>query len=172
MRAVRPYWAHAPASGEGSALRGGRFNPFGMPALYTSFSFATCAREIRFGSGTDPYTFLFLQVDCADIADLTDPGVRNELSIADADIVCPNWEDEMTMGQTPTSHRLADRLITSGYAGIIVPSFATGAGSEDVNLVLWNWDVVATLGGTARNAVVVLEEGQLPRNSESWNRMS
>ncbi|MGB3723390.1 MAG: RES domain-containing protein [Pacificimonas sp.] len=139
VRAVRPYRAPAPASGEGAALRGRRFNPVGTPALYTSFSFETCAREVRFGSGHDPYTFLFLKVDSADIADLTDPGVRDIFGIADEDIACPNWEDEMTRGSEPASHSLALRLIDLSYAGIVVPSFAKGARSDDLNLVMWTW---------------------------------
>ena len=170
VRAVRPYWAHAPASGEGAALRGGRFNPVGIPALYTSFSFESCAREVRFGSGPDPYTFLFLKVDCADIADLTDPGVRDTLGVADEDIACPNWEDEMTRGLEPASHRLANRFIDLGYAGIVVASFAKGARSDDLNLVLWTWDISDQLDGKTRNAVMVLEQEQLPRNPGSWKR--
>ena len=172
VRAVRPYWAHAPASGEGASLRGGRFNPVGQPALYASFSFETCAREVRFGSGPDPYTFLFLEVDCADIADLTDASVRSALGVADEDIACPNWEDEMTRGLEPASHRLAVRLIDLGYAGVIVPSFAKGAATDDLNLVLWNWDVTDRLDGTSNNAVTILEKGQLPRNPDSWKNTS
>ena len=172
VRAVRPHWAHAPASGEGAAFRGGRFNPVGQPALYTSFSFETCAREVRFGSGPDPYTFLFFEIDCADIANLTDAAVRDALGIADEDIACPNWEDEMTRGLAPASHRLALRLIDAGYAGIIVPSFAKGAAADDLNPVLWNWDVTDRLDGTSKNAVMILEKGQLPLTSASCKRAS
>ena len=34
-RAHNPRWAFAPDSGQGAASAGGRFNPVGMPALYT-----------------------------------------------------------------------------------------------------------------------------------------
>ncbi|SHF58103.1 hypothetical protein [Devosia limi] len=29
--------------------------------------------------------------------------------------------------------------MAEGYHGLLVPSFATGATSEDLNLVLWTW---------------------------------
>lgn len=38
-RAHNPRWAFAPNSGEGAALTGGRFNPPGVLALYTSLRF-------------------------------------------------------------------------------------------------------------------------------------
>lgn len=34
---------------------------------------------------------------------------------------------------------IAERLMADGYAGIIVPSFATGATPANLNLVLWRW---------------------------------
>jgi len=52
---------------------------------------------------------------------------------------CPNWEREMLAGIIPASQRLADWLITAGYVGMRVQSFAPGAGTNDLNLVLWRW---------------------------------
>ena len=46
----------------------------------------------------------------------------------------------MLAGIVPAPQRLADRLIAAGYAGMRVQSFAAGAGTDDLNLVLWRWD--------------------------------
>ena len=42
-------------------------------------------------------------------------------------------------GAVPASQALADRLIGSGFVGLLVRSFAVAAYPEDVNLVFWRW---------------------------------
>ena len=81
LRASKPSWSYAPISGEGAARHGGRFNPKGMPALYTSFDFETCAHEVRFSLNTEPYTFYYLEVESTKIADLSSRNIREELEI-------------------------------------------------------------------------------------------
>jgi len=49
------------------------------------------------------------------------------------------WKLIATQGETPPSWILAQRFIESGVAGILVPSFAHGAGPQHQNLVLWSW---------------------------------
>ena len=44
----------------------------------------------------------------------------------------------MTSGESRTQ-KFARRLIATGYAALLVPSFARGASSTDLNLVLWRW---------------------------------
>lgn len=46
-RAHNPQWAFAPDFGMGAAATGGRFNPVGMPALYTSLRFETAWLEAQ-----------------------------------------------------------------------------------------------------------------------------
>jgi RES domain-containing protein len=48
-RAHDPKWAWAADSGAGAAMVGGRFNPVGIPALYTSRSFQTAWLEAQQG---------------------------------------------------------------------------------------------------------------------------
>src|SRR4051812_3925818 len=48
-------------SGNGAAIAGGRWNPVGMPALYTSLNAATAVLEVRVhASGIPPAGNLFL----------------------------------------------------------------------------------------------------------------
>ena len=41
---------------------------------------------------------------------------------------------------TVPTQDLAEAAIAAGYTGILVPSFARGAGADALNLVLWAWD--------------------------------
>jgi RES domain-containing protein len=69
----------------------------------------------------------------------------------------------MLDGEVPASHQLADRLIAKGYAGMVVRSFATGAGPEDMNLVLWKW--------TKRrpHKITLFDpDHRLPKDASSW----
>jgi RES domain-containing protein len=44
-RALQPKWSHAPLSGQGAAIHGGRFNPRRVPALYLSLDVGTAITE-------------------------------------------------------------------------------------------------------------------------------
>ncbi|MEQ8404691.1 MAG: RES domain-containing protein [Oceanicaulis sp.] len=170
VRAARPYYSHLPASGEGARRHGGRFNRQGAPALYLSFRLETAASEVRFTLNYQPYTFYFLEVDCGPVADLSSAGAREALGVSASDLECPNWESEMYRGIKPRSHLMADRLIERGYAGAVVPSFAAGAGPDDLNLVLWTWEEVThaeALDG-AGSKVCVLNRAALPVDAASW----
>ncbi|MEM7683356.1 MAG: RES domain-containing protein, partial [Pseudomonadota bacterium] len=51
----------------------------------------------------------------------------------------------------------ARNLIAEGYAGLLVRSFAKGAGDADLNLVLWKW------GEVGCSLQVVDDEGRLDK---------
>lgn len=57
---------------------------------------------------------------------------------------------------------VAARLSTAGIAGIIVPSFANGAGLADIEAVFWNWTSAAQL------VTVIDPDGRLPKDQSSW----
>lgn len=62
----------------------------------------------------------------------------------------------------PASHKVSARLVGKGYHGLIVNSFAKGAGVEDLNIVFWN------CSATPPNQVFVIDdENRLPRNRRS-----
>ena len=140
FRAHNPRWNHLPESGEGARYHGGRFNPRGVAALYTSADLTTAWAEAQqgFPFKPQPLTICTYEVDCEDLLDLADAAVRSQLDIRDDQIACP-WEDISDRGGRPPSWDLYDRLFQAGAAGIRVRSFAPGCGADNVNMVFWRW---------------------------------
>ena len=163
-RAHNPRWAYAPTSGEGAARHGGRFNPRGMPALYTTLDPKTAWMEAQQGMSfkAQPLTLVAYRVDCERVVDLTDPVVLSAVGIADEILSCP-WEDLATRGLTPPSWDLAETLIHAGHHGVLVPSFAPGTGKADRNLVLWRWS-----DGAPCRVEVIDDFSRLPKDDASW----
>lgn len=156
-RAHNPQWAWTPLSGEGASRHGGRFNRRGVAALYTSLAPLTAIREAQpLGRPMQPLTLCAYAVDAEPVFDALDATLRRAMGVAENDLSCPTWEADMFAGRVPESQALADRLIGAGYAGMRIPSFAAGAGPDDVNLVLWRW-------GAERpaRAVLIDDEGRL-----------
>ena len=139
-RAHNPQWSWMPTSGEGAKRHGGRFNRRGVPAFYTSLTPLTAIREAQpLGRTMQPITLCAYDVDSEPVFDTRDDSERAALHVDDSELACPSWEAEMLEGAIPSSQALADRLIAAGYVGMLVRSFATGTGSDELNLVLWNW---------------------------------
>jgi RES domain-containing protein len=163
-RAHNPRWSFAPASGEGAARHGGRFNPVGVAALYTSRHMETAWREAQQGLAfkAQALTVCAYMVDCADVADLTDGPTCAALGVDPAVLACP-WEDLASRGLTPPSWNLARRLMAENIAAIVVPSFAPGATMADRNVVFWRW------ADTPPHQVVGIDdEARPPRDDQSW----
>ena len=143
---------------------GGRFNPVGMPALYTSARFETAWLESQqaFPFKAQPMTLCAYEVECEDVLDLTDTAILTAHDIAFSDLACP-WKDLSMRGLRPPSWAMAERLVVAGIAGVLVPSFAKGAGGTDVNVVFWDW----TQDGPHRVRVID-DEHRLPHDARSW----
>jgi len=111
-----------------------------VPALYTALRFETAWLEAQqgFARKAQPMTLCAYEVDCADMLDLADPAIRAAHGVEHGALACA-WEDLADRGVVPPSWALARRLMAAGVAGILVPSFATGATSRDVNAVFWRW---------------------------------
>ena len=145
-------------SGEGARRHGGRFNRRGVPALYTSLDPLTAILEAQpLGRPLQPLTLCAYDVDAEPIFDALDAERCRDLGVRDADLACPDWEGEMLAGAVPASQAVADRLIAAGYAGMRVGSFATGAGTDDTNLVMWRWGADPPV-----RVVLIDDEDRLP----------
>jgi RES domain-containing protein len=140
-RAHNPRWAFAPESGDGAALTGGRFNSRGTRALYASFRFETAWLEAQqaFPFKAQPLTLCAYEVECDDVLDLTDQGILTGHGIAQSDLSCA-WKDLETRGIRPPSWILAERLMRDGIAGVVVPTYESGATAADNNVISWDWD--------------------------------
>ena len=161
-RAHNPQWSWTPLSGEGARRHGGRFNRRGIPALYTSLSPLTAIREAQpLGRPMQPLTLCAYEVDVEPIVDTLDEDQCRALGVNDSDLLCPTWEAEALAGAVPASQALADRLIAAGYAGMRVRSFAPGASTTDLNLVMWKW------GSDRPHRVVLIDdEGRLSGSAD------
>jgi RES domain-containing protein len=163
-RAHDPRWAFKPTSGDGAAIRGARFNPKGVPALYMALTIMTAVKEANqgFAHRIDPCVLCSYEVDCDQIADLTTEQGRDEHSVSFEDMACA-WAMALSDGNRPASWEIHDRLRAAGVVGILVPSFAPGAEIEDRNLVLWDW------GPDLPHKVRVFDpSGRLPKDQLSW----
>lgn len=163
-RAHDPRWAFKPMSGDGAAIRGARFNPKGVPALYLGLSIMTAVKEANqgFAHRIDPCVLCSYEIDCEDIADLTTDEGRREHSVELDEMACA-WATALANGDRPGSWAVYDRLKARNAAGIAVPSFAPGAEADDLNLVLWQW------GPDLRHKVTVVDpSGRLPKDQLSW----
>lgn len=163
-RAHDPRWSFKPISGDGAAVRGARFNPKGVPALYLALDLVTAVKEVNQGLARriDPCVLCSYEVDCDDIVDLRTDDARHIAGVSLDTMRCA-WMDDIGRGRRPPSWSIHDRLTAAGSAGILVPSFAPGANASDHNLVLWTW------GRDRPHKVAVFDpSGKLPKNQLSW----
>jgi RES domain-containing protein len=163
-RAHDPRWAFKPLSGDGAAIRGARFNPRGMPALYLSLDVLTAVKEANqgFAYKIEPCVLCSYEVACEDIVDLRTRQARAEHTVRFEELACP-WFAILADGKEPPSWGIVRRLHREGVAGIVVPSFAPGATMKDHNLVLWRWSA-----RPPHQVQVFDPSGRLPKDQLSW----
>jgi len=163
-RAHDPRWSFQPLSGEGARMHGGRFNAPGTPALYLSLSPATALAEANHGFSTkiQPSLIVAYDVDCAKVLDLTSITVIKHHKISEPDVSC-GWLNYKLRGEAAPSWRLAERLVSEGFNGIVVRSFLADASNEDINLVLWNWS-----HHLPTKVIVHDPDHRLPKDQSSW----
>ncbi len=133
-------------------------------STYLSLRIETTLLEVSAGlpERMSPCTLCVYDVDCEPVVDLRTAKDWQDAGIDSQDMACA-WLMLALAGKEPPTWRLARRLIGAGAAGVLVPSFATGAAADDQNLVLWRW------GADLPHRVVVYDpEGRLPSDQSSW----
>ena len=127
-----------------------------MPALYTSLSVLTALREANQVGNLQPTTLVSYEVEIELIFDTRD-AVALAAEGMDADLLAaPTWRDEMKADGESRTQAFARRLMAAGHHGLMVRSFAPGAGPDDLNLVLWSWG-----DGAPARLVLIDDEGRL-----------
>lgn len=140
FRALNPVWAGDPLSGEGARRHGGRFNPKGMPALYTALTVMGAIREVsQIGQPIQPTTLVTYDIDTGPVFDATDPSALAARGLTPADIAADDWRLTMASGNLSAAQSLAGTLAAEGYTALRAPSFARGSRPVDHNLILLAW---------------------------------
>lgn len=158
FRALNPLYAREPLSGRGAELYGGRFNPKGVPALYTSLTITTALREANQVGSFQPVTLVSYDADIRIVFDTRDAAALAAEGVDEKTLADPTWRDQMKrMGEARTQ-TLARDLMLRGFHGLLVRSFAPGTTADELNLVLWRW-------GSAPPSRLTLidDEGRLSR---------
>ena len=159
-RALNPVYARDPLSGEGACRYGGRFHARGTPALYLSLSPTTALRESNQVGTLQPTTLVAYRADLAPLLDGRDARALASWGMTPEDPADPDWRGRMLLGGPVPTQDLAARLAAEGHVGLIVPSYARGATTADVNVVLWRWNT-----GDGDALMVVDDDGRLSRPS-------
>lgn len=139
FRALHPYYAHEPLSGEGARRHGGRFNRRGRAALYLARDFDTLRFEIARGGAFQPSVIVEFEAEITGLADVRDPELLTRYGMTQTTLADPAWRLRMQRGEAVPTQDLAEALIAAGHPGMAVPSFARGARHNSLNIILWEW---------------------------------
>lgn len=160
-RVITPRWSHAPTSGSGAAVKGGRFNRPGLEALYLSQTVETAIAEYQQHARLLPpgtlVTFLVSRVRVVDFSAGYEAGRWDPLW---AEYAC-NWRQLAFEEKVePASWSLGDMALDANAVGILFPSTAHVSG---VNLVLFHSSALAPDALRAHDP-----NGDLPHDAHSW----
>lgn len=138
-RALNPVYAREPLSGRGAELYGGRFNPKGVPALYSSLSVMTALREANQVGSLQPTTLVSYDAEIDAVFDSRDETALRAEGMDASALADAAWRDQMKASGESRTQAFARQLIAGGYHALLVRSFAPGSTAGDLNLVLWTW---------------------------------
>jgi RES domain-containing protein len=129
-----------------------------VPALYSSASVITALREANQAGNLQPIMLVSYDADIERVFDSRDETALASEGMDSAALADATWRDQMKAIGEARTQAFARRLIEAGYHGLMVRSFAPGATREDLNLVLWAWDVAAP-----SRLILIDEENRLSR---------
>ena len=136
-RALHPAWSFAPLSGDGAAKKGGRWNRPSRAALYLACDPMTALAEYNQDIAFHPVTLGEYHVSGANLLD----SARVERFFGqDGTLLSIHnepWYRHVVEGKEPPQWRIADRVETHGYHGLIYPSAQNSLGKC---VVLWRWN--------------------------------
>ncbi|EEX12101.1 RES domain protein [Citreicella sp. SE45] len=138
-RALNPVYAREPLSGRGAELYGGRFNARGTPALYTALDPATALRESSQAGSLQPTVLVSYRADLGPVFDSRDAGALEARGMSAGALADPGWRAAMLDGRPVPTQEFARALVSDGFAGLLVRSYAKGATGANLNIVLWRW---------------------------------
>ena len=138
-RALNPVYAREPLSGRGAELYGGRFNARGTPALYTALDPATALRESSQAGSLQPTVLVSYRAELGPVFDSRDAGALEARGMSAGALADPGWRAAMLDGRPVPTQEVARALVSDGFAGLLVRSYAKGATGANLNIVLWRW---------------------------------
>lgn len=157
-RALNPVYAREPLSGRGAQLYGGRFNLKGTPALYASLTVMTALREANQVGSLQPTTLVSYDAEIERVFDSRDTAALAAQDMDGDALADADWRDQMKRRGEARTQAFARRLAEAGYQGLLVRSFARGAGVDDLNLVLFAWGA-----GSPSRLTLIDDEQRLAR---------
>lgn len=157
-RALSPGFSHAPLSGRGAELSGGRWNAVGTPALYLACDVVTAILEYQQRASFKPVTAVQYRLKDARLADLADPAIHDRYGVTQ-DILFNNWQLLVGLGKEPPSWPVAAAIRNDSYHGLRYRSRLNGG----TCVVLWAWNAPDAPSLEANDP-----DKRLPRNQNSW----
>lgn len=99
----------------------------------------TALREVNQIGNLQPTTLVAYEADIETVFDCRDEDTLSAHGMDPAALADTTWRDQMKSTGEAITQSFAASLLRSGYAGLLVRSFAVGATAADLNLVLWRW---------------------------------
>jgi RES domain-containing protein len=163
-RAFTPHWAHAPESGAGAAVRGGRFNRPGIEARYLAATTEAALIEYRAESALlPPATIASFLVTANNVVDFTEGFHADTWREIWAEAYC-NWKMLAFVDDIePPSWVIGDLVREAGHPGILYRS----ARDPSMTCLVLFPDLAAK---TQFRAPVHDPDNRLPRDSSSWRK--
>jgi len=132
FRNVALQFQESPLDAIGSYEIGGRYNKKGgFQILYAAADLDTALLEtgamLRAPDGSlisvkkKPFVTITIEVDLQNVADLTDPTVRDRLGLREDDLYVV-WRDIVAKGEVPVTHRLGNIAHAAGIEALVTPS--------------------------------------------------